>query len=481
MRRMGLPRQLALVCVGLALALARPASAVHTVFHFQVDRFELDGNTFGANDGTPDLVDEFDGDSYADGWNHLFGTVSESDGTLHVQSPGDHYSVGFPVDISEAMSIWYMTLGEGNAVLTSYWLPPVLTPGSSMHMTVALAGVGTHAEYVGVHVQQLDDGPVIGMHAFETSLQTWTVAGIENVPFDPASVSDRLVLRLGVSGNMVFGAYSLDGGLTFQAPFAAIPIANDMAIGRVLLGADPNVPAPPVCGDGKVDPGEACDAGGNFHSTCCTQACTLIDADGDGVCDSRDDCPAAPDPAQADLDGDGIGDACDPCVVTTAGQTQWRRPLVSLTHVNDGKPGNESLRVGGTFGLAGDAIIDPVTTGAQLTLRSGKDGSTIAIALPAGPYVAPGPGWTADKSGNAFAFTDRRPGGTAGVRRMTVRRYDDGTVRIAVSAHGSFNFGDWSFPPINAAVAFGGTAGACGEVTFTRKCAFPASRKILCR
>jgi hypothetical protein len=44
------------------------------------------------------------------------------------------------------------------------------------------------------------------------------------------------------------------------------------------------------------------------------------DADGDGIPDSRDDCPAVFDPvrpvdggAQPDADGDGIGDACDPC------------------------------------------------------------------------------------------------------------------------------------------------------------------------
>jgi hypothetical protein len=379
-----------------------------------------------------------------------------------------------------------MNLAEGNVALTSYWLPPMLTPDSSLHMTLQLLGVGTHGQIVGVHVKRLEEGAVIGVHVFEYQANgfgsvDWKVNRIENVPFDPASVSDRLVMRLGVAGSTVFAAYSLDGGLTFQAPFENVAVLSDMTVARVLLGADPNTPAPPVCGDGKVDPGEACDGAGNPFSTCCTKACTLIDADGDGVCDPKDDCPAAPDPTQADVDGDGVGDACDPCVVTTPSQTQWRRPLVSLTHVNDNRPGNESLRIGGTFGLAGDAIIDPVTTGAQLTLRSGKDGSTIAIALPPGPYVAPGPGWTRDKSGNAFTFTDRRPGGTAGVRRMTVRRYDDGTVRVAVSAHGAFNFGEWSFPPINPAVAFGSTPGACGEVTFTRKCAYPASRRILCR
>jgi hypothetical protein len=40
------------------------------------------------------------------------------------------------------------------------------------------------------------------------------------------------------------------------------------------------------------------------------------DADGDGIPDSADNCPAAANPDQADTDADGIGDACDPCPVT---------------------------------------------------------------------------------------------------------------------------------------------------------------------
>ena len=38
-----------------------------------------------------------------------------------------------------------------------------------------------------------------------------------------------------------------------------------------------------------------------------------VDTDGDGVCDSADNCPLVYNPDQKDTDGDGIGDACDKC------------------------------------------------------------------------------------------------------------------------------------------------------------------------
>lgn len=41
--------------------------------------------------------------------------------------------------------------------------------------------------------------------------------------------------------------------------------------------------------------------------------CAALDADGDGVPDTSDNCPDVSNPDQADTDGDAVGDACDGC------------------------------------------------------------------------------------------------------------------------------------------------------------------------
>lgn len=58
----------------------------------------------------------------------------------------------------------------------------------------------------------------------------------------------------------------------------------------------------------------------NDGDPCTTDACTngtatftLLDADGDGVCNITDNCPVTPNANQMDSDGDGTGDVCDEC------------------------------------------------------------------------------------------------------------------------------------------------------------------------
>jgi hypothetical protein len=54
------------------------------------------------------------------------------------------------------------------------------------------------------------------------------------------------------------------------------------------------------------------------RASCDLSSVTTDDADGDGVADGDDLCPASWDPAQLDWDADGVGDACDPCAIIPA-------------------------------------------------------------------------------------------------------------------------------------------------------------------
>lgn len=62
-----------------------------------------------------------------------------------------------------------------------------------------------------------------------------------------------------------------------------------------------------ICGAGLSCSGSTiCDDHG------CLPTCIgCSDGDGDGVCNSADNCPSVPNPTQANCDGDSYGDACD--------------------------------------------------------------------------------------------------------------------------------------------------------------------------
>ena len=66
--------------------MAEPVRA--RTFSSSCDRFEVDGNAFGAADGTSDFVDEFTSATLAPNWALLLGTVVQTGGALVAKNPG---------------------------------------------------------------------------------------------------------------------------------------------------------------------------------------------------------------------------------------------------------------------------------------------------------------------------------------------------------------------------------------------------------
>jgi len=63
--------------------------------------------------------------------------------------------------------------------------------------------------------------------------------------------------------------------------------------------------------------------GGNQQIPPDQPACPSGDLDGDGVCNTVDNCLSTYNPTQIDVDGDGRGDICDPCPTSTGWGRTW--------------------------------------------------------------------------------------------------------------------------------------------------------------
>ena len=471
--------------VALALLAAAPASGHHTQFAFSVDRFEADGCDWGDGDGVVDFVDDFDDDRFEDDWIDSFGSVEESGGVLHLDSPGEHDFVGVAVDRTDVESKEFVFEGGGDFGLTSYWTAPTIGPGDLIHMTIRIESATVlELATLALH-DMLGTGPTITMEVVRYAEHAWATPRHVSVPIDQAALAGGIVFRFRFEDatDALRGAYSLDGGVTFQTPFPAMRIFDGASVGRAVLGVQrPDVDIEPLCGDGRLQAGEECDLGRTKNGEgCCTTRCQLTDADGDGVCDPADDCPTSYDPDQIDLDGDGVGDACDVCGSGEPSGT-WGPSRVALGRLNDGRAGNETMRVRGVLlPVPGAAAVDPSASGMRLQIRSQREGRQLYVVLPPGAASRRGAGWVA--RGATWKFRDRRRGGTQGVHQAVVRQTGGGALDVRVTApRGTFNLGSWSFPPLVVGIAFAGGDQGCWELAFAETaCRYPGSRQISCR
>ena len=122
---------------------------------------------------------------------------------------------------------------------------------------------------------------------------------------NPSIHGDLISYETNSSGNFDVYAYRLSQGATYQVTSAAQDEILNSVFDDLVAFVDVSATAP-FDQDVMV-----------AHVAFCASQ----DADGDGICDALDNCPAAANPDQADSDGDGVGDACDvptdPCAPDT--------------------------------------------------------------------------------------------------------------------------------------------------------------------
>jgi cysteine-rich repeat protein len=203
----------------------------------------------------------------------------------------------------------------------------------------------------------------------------------------------------------------------------------------------------PACGDGVVQAGcgEGCDDGpGNGSNGCCSASCTLVDADGDALCD-----------------------ALDPCTNGAA---------LTLTSVKIGRlttlPGDDSLSWKGEVILPHpfSPTLDPAANGIRLLLAQGTT-SVLDVVIPGGPRAGSPPvGWRMSGNGAKWSYVNASPTPAGGIAKVLVQHAAStpGRLKLRIKGKNASLAVAPNDPSLTAVVVLDppvATTGQCGEAT----------------
>lgn len=246
--------RLLLLC---ALLLPAATAARGDTYEYLVDRFEVDGNIYGAHDGVPDLIDGFDDGTMGPTFGPVAGSVGESGGFLHLQSPGTPVSVpGVTPTRFETSAVvqssWVSSLHAGSGDCVARMVMPAQAIGANDAVNLLVQSVdGTRLYYAGISIANFtaslaarQDPPITPGLTILSHQQVLDVGGNEQLRLEHESIQS-----VPITGDIVLGlvyddatrsvtpTYSLDGGVTFAGAFAPLPIESGDGTAAFYLAA----------------------------------------------------------------------------------------------------------------------------------------------------------------------------------------------------------------------------------------------------
>jgi hypothetical protein len=203
------------------------------------------------------------------------------------------------------------------------------------------------------------------------------------------------------------------------------------------------------CGNGSVGGPEECDDGaGNGADNCCSATCTLVDDDGDGVCN-----------------------AADPCT----GPQAAARPKIVITRV-DTPPGDDKLKMKAelTFSLPFTPALDPLANGIRVLIDD-TVANLLDLTIPGGGFAdPPGAGWKVNATVpiSKWTWVDNTLAPPSNITTVVVQDKSTkvpGLVKVRVRGKNG-SFGTFTAnPPLRALLVLDSPTaetGQCGELTF---------------
>jgi hypothetical protein len=242
--------------IALLLSPSAPAAFADT-YDYAIDRFEADGNIHGPLDGTPDLLEEFDDGTMGPLFGTINGTAVESSGALHLKSPGLSVAIPgvtpVPFETSAAVSSGFTGLQVGGGDMVLRIVLPQQTIGGNDAVNLLVSSIeGTALYYTGVSIanfntavtERLQPGLTPGLSILSHREEINYTNGneqltLEQAPITEASITGDIVLELRYddAAQALTPAYSLDGGATFAAPFAPLPVESASGTAQIYIAA----------------------------------------------------------------------------------------------------------------------------------------------------------------------------------------------------------------------------------------------------